>query len=55
MIGQISTDLQKMKHLRKLQVSRPKMLNVQTRGFFHRNRENYLFTHDSFISKECKK
>jgi hypothetical protein len=28
-----------MKHLRKLQVSRPKILNVRTRGFFLRNRD----------------
>jgi hypothetical protein len=51
LIGQILTDLQVMKHLRKLLVSQPKILKLQTRGFFHRNREIY-FIYSSFISKE---
>jgi hypothetical protein len=43
LIGQFLTDLRVMKHLRKLQVSQPKILKLQTRGFFHRNRENYFY------------
>jgi hypothetical protein len=43
-----------MKHLKKLQVSRPKILNLQIRGFFHRNRENYLLMTVSFQKKNVK-